>query len=48
MERLERGQYGQCPGCGGTIPPERMKIRPAATTCVRCARTDPPRPPQPA
>ncbi|MGW7329249.1 TraR/DksA family transcriptional regulator [Streptomyces sp. NPDC054840] len=37
MERLEQGQYGQCEGCGGTIAPERLEIRPATTTCVRCA-----------
>ncbi|WP_328923571.1 TraR/DksA C4-type zinc finger protein [Streptomyces sp. NBC_00190] len=46
LERLERGQYGRCEGCGGTIPPERLEIRPAATTCVRCARSDPRRPPR--
>lgn len=37
-ERLERGEYGQCEHCGEAIPPERLEIRPAATTCVRCAR----------
>ncbi|MFB6559596.1 MULTISPECIES: TraR/DksA family transcriptional regulator [unclassified Streptomyces] len=50
LERLEQGRYGQCEGCegcGGAIPPERLEIRPAATTCVRCA-SDPRRPPQPA
>jgi len=41
LERLERGRYGQCEGCGGTIPPERLEVRPAATTCVRCAGSDP-------
>lgn len=41
LERLERGQYGRCDGCGGTIPPERLEIRPAATTCVHCAETGP-------
>ncbi|MFD9727764.1 TraR/DksA family transcriptional regulator [Streptomyces sp. NPDC059072] len=41
LERLERGEYGRCEGCGGTIPPERLEIRPAATTCVRCAGSDP-------
>lgn len=48
LERLERGEYGQCEGCGGTIPPERLEIRPAASTCVRYARSDPRRPPRPA
>ncbi|WP_329191690.1 MULTISPECIES: TraR/DksA family transcriptional regulator [unclassified Streptomyces] len=38
VERLERGEYGQCEHCGEAIPPERLEIRPAATTCVRCAR----------
>ncbi|WP_060887136.1 TraR/DksA family transcriptional regulator [Streptomyces caniscabiei] len=37
LERLDRGQYGRCEGCGMPIPPERLEIRPAATTCVRCA-----------
>ncbi|MFE5622629.1 TraR/DksA family transcriptional regulator [Streptomyces virginiae] len=37
LQRLEHGQYGRCEGCGGTIAPERLEIRPAATTCIRCA-----------
>ncbi|MEU4876995.1 TraR/DksA C4-type zinc finger protein [Streptomyces sp. NPDC021608] len=41
LERLERGEYGKCEVCGRTIPPERLEIRPAATTCVHCARPDP-------
>ncbi|MEU6988836.1 TraR/DksA C4-type zinc finger protein [Streptomyces sp. NPDC046324] len=41
VERLERGEYGRCEGCGERIPPERLEIRPAATTCVSCARSDP-------
>ncbi|WP_331732553.1 TraR/DksA C4-type zinc finger protein (plasmid) [Streptomyces avidinii] len=45
LERLEQGLYGQCEGCGGAIPPERLEIRPAATTCVRCA-AEPRRPPR--
>ncbi|WNZ07773.1 TraR/DksA C4-type zinc finger protein [Streptomyces sp. 11x1] len=46
LERLERGEYGQCENCGTTIPPERLEIRPASTTCVRCAGSDPRRPPR--
>lgn len=46
LERLAQGQYGVCQGCGEAIPPERLEIRPAATTCVRCARSDPRRPPR--
>ncbi|MFF5025154.1 TraR/DksA family transcriptional regulator [Streptomyces collinus] len=41
LERLEQGRYGRCESCGGTIPPERLEIRPAATTCVGCARSGP-------
>ncbi|MFJ9030892.1 TraR/DksA family transcriptional regulator [Streptomyces sp. NPDC102274] len=37
LERLERGDYGRCAGCGEPIPAERLEARPAATTCVRCA-----------
>ncbi|MER6470665.1 TraR/DksA family transcriptional regulator [Streptomyces collinus] len=41
LERVEQGRYGRCEGCGGTIPAERLEIRPAATTCVHCARSGP-------
>ncbi|MGW0789343.1 TraR/DksA family transcriptional regulator [Streptomyces sp. NPDC002911] len=37
LERLERGDYGRCEGCREPIPPGRLEVRPAATTCVRCA-----------
>ncbi|MER6539279.1 TraR/DksA C4-type zinc finger protein [Streptomyces sp900105755] len=37
LERLERGDYGRCEQCGEPIPTERLEVRPAATTCVRCA-----------
>ncbi|MFE4453922.1 TraR/DksA family transcriptional regulator [Streptomyces sp. NPDC056796] len=37
LERLERGGYGRCERCGEPIPPGRLEVRPAATTCVRCA-----------
>ncbi|MEU6389245.1 TraR/DksA C4-type zinc finger protein [Streptomyces sp. NPDC046939] len=46
LERLERGEYGQCADCGGTIAPERLEIRPAATTCIHCARSAPRRRPR--
>ncbi len=36
-ERLARGTYSVCDGCGGTIPPERLAARPAARTCIACA-----------
>ncbi|MFF0889892.1 TraR/DksA family transcriptional regulator [Streptomyces sp. NPDC003456] len=37
LERLERGGYGRCEQCGEPIPAERLEVRPAAKTCVRCA-----------
>ncbi|MFC8827666.1 TraR/DksA family transcriptional regulator [Streptomyces sp. NPDC057137] len=37
LERLEQGDYGQCEVCGEAIPVERLEVRPAARTCVRCA-----------
>ncbi|TFI25654.1 MULTISPECIES: TraR/DksA family transcriptional regulator [Streptomyces] len=45
LERLEQGDYGQCEVCGEAIPVERLEVRPAARTCVRCATARPrPRP----
>lgn len=37
LERLDRGGYGRCAVCGEPIPAERLEVRPAADTCVRCA-----------
>lgn len=39
LARLERGDYGQCETCGEPIPVERLEVRPAARTCVRCAES---------
>ncbi|MCX4718378.1 TraR/DksA family transcriptional regulator [Streptomyces virginiae] len=39
LRRLEHGEYGRCEGCGMTIAPARLEIRPAATTCIHCARS---------
>jgi DnaK suppressor protein len=36
--KLDAGTYGQCDVCGGPIGAERLAARPAALTCVRCAR----------
>ncbi|MFD0263991.1 TraR/DksA family transcriptional regulator [Kitasatospora indigofera] len=41
QERLERGDYGRCEGCGEPIPTERLEARPAARTCVPCAVSRP-------
>ncbi|MFF1874805.1 TraR/DksA family transcriptional regulator [Kitasatospora herbaricolor] len=40
-ERLARGDYGRCEGCGEPIPTERLEARPAARTCVLCAAARP-------
>lgn len=41
LERLEHGDYGRCEVCGQAIPVERLEVRPAARTCVRCAAARP-------
>ena len=38
LRRLAEGQYGVCDRCGQPIGAERLEARPAAVTCVRCAR----------
>ena len=38
VTRLDDGGYGVCVGCGGPIAAERLAVRPAATTCIGCAR----------
>ncbi|AZS36603.1 RNA polymerase-binding transcription factor DksA [Microbacterium lemovicicum] len=35
--RLAAGTYGVCEGCGRSIPPARLAVRPAARRCVACA-----------
>lgn len=37
LERLDAGRFGQCDGCGETIPLERLELRPWTTLCVGCA-----------
>ncbi len=36
LEKIERGVYGLCEGCGEPIPKGRLKIMPSATLCVKC------------
>jgi DnaK suppressor protein len=38
VQRLADGSYGSCERCGLPIGAERLAARPAAATCVRCAR----------
>ncbi|WP_239094591.1 TraR/DksA family transcriptional regulator [Planotetraspora silvatica] len=37
MERLDDGTYGVCERCGRPVAVERLKVRPAAKTCITCA-----------
>ena len=37
MERLEAGSYGTCEGCGRPVGDGRLRARPVARTCIRCA-----------
>ena len=38
LARREAGTYGICETCGRPIAPERLAARPAARTCIDCAR----------
>ena len=38
LERRAAGDYGICATCGRPIAPERLAVRPAARTCIDCAR----------
>lgn len=36
LERVTRGTYGDCLGCGEPIALARLRVRPEATLCVSC------------
>lgn len=36
LDRLERGSYGMCVGCGRPVPEGRLEARPEAARCVAC------------
>jgi DnaK suppressor protein len=38
LARRAAGDYGICENCGRPIAPERLAARPAARTCIDCAR----------
>jgi RNA polymerase-binding protein DksA len=40
LERLDKGNYGQCERCGETIPKARLEAFPAATLCVKCKQLE--------
>jgi RNA polymerase-binding transcription factor DksA len=37
VRRLEEGTYGRCERCGATIDEDRLRARPVARLCIRCA-----------
>jgi len=37
LERIEKGTYGTCEGCGGTIPKTRLNALPHTSYCIKCA-----------
>jgi len=41
IRRLDEGTYGSCVRCGQPVGEGRLAARPAAATCVRCARLCP-------
>jgi DnaK suppressor protein len=36
LDRVKRGTYGICAGCGEPINPQRLKALPHAVLCVEC------------
>jgi RNA polymerase-binding transcription factor DksA len=38
LARRDAGEYGVCENCGRPIGAERLAARPAARTCIDCAR----------
>jgi RNA polymerase-binding transcription factor DksA len=37
IARIDRGEYGLCEACGEPINPERLKVLPYSTLCIKCA-----------
>ena len=38
LERMEKGEYGQCEYCGCNIPMARLTALPYASFCIKCQR----------
>ncbi|MBI4443576.1 MAG: TraR/DksA family transcriptional regulator [Acidobacteria bacterium] len=36
LDRLDRGEYGDCPACGAPIAPKRLQAVPWAKYCLVC------------
>lgn len=43
LEKLEEGTYGTCDNCGEPIAAGRLKVSPASSLCIECARKLPQR-----
>ena len=39
LKAIKRNRYGTCESCKTSINPERLKIYPTATLCVKCKST---------
>ena len=37
LDKMEKGTYGICEGCGSAIPEARLEAKPAARLCINCA-----------
>lgn len=37
LRKLDTGAYGICEGCGQSIAPARLEVKPAARLCIDCA-----------
>lgn len=40
LQRLKRGEYGICVGCGDPISSKRLKALPFAVKCIECIEDD--------
>jgi len=38
VEKIEQGTYGTCDSCGRPIAVGRLKVAPASSLCIDCAR----------
>ncbi len=41
LARVDMGDYGICCRCGDEIPPDRLKLDPAAPFCLDCVKDGP-------
>jgi len=40
LDRIEKGTFGICEGCGEEIALERLKARPVTTQCIDCKKKE--------